>query len=170
MAKVNWGPEEFVRPADMNVIGEEINALNDQTNDLPARLEEVKEEAITAAQAMDEEYVIPQANANAQAYVNERPWQKHKLTEDDGLAKVLVTADLNTLTTTGNYYVGTATNGPFLNTNYFVEVTGGNVANSVLQRATSYFYDEVYTRQKYSASSWTPWTSQTPQPNVWGAL
>ncbi|OMF01238.1 hypothetical protein BK124_00745 [Paenibacillus amylolyticus] len=124
----------------------------------------------------DSEELVPTEKAlndvrlAAQTYVDERSWQKHKITEDNGLSKLLVTADLNTLTVTGNYYVGTATNGPGENTNYYVEVIMGQTVNILLQRATSFFGNQVYTRQRTGTTSWTPWKLQTPEENIWGAL
>ncbi|WP_405131909.1 tail fiber protein [Paenibacillus sp. FSL H8-0317] len=115
------------------------------------------------------EKALNDARLVAQKYVDDKTWQKYKLTEDNGDAQYLALADLNNITTPGIYYVGTATNRPGINTNYYVEVIR-NYSGSTLQRVTLFNSNEVYTRQKATTTTWTPWVLQTPEENLWGAL
>ncbi|WJM09519.1 pyocin knob domain-containing protein [Paenibacillus sp. PK1-4R] len=115
------------------------------------------------------EEILPQADESAQAYVDDRPWQKFPLTQDDGFVTTLSSQDLNTLLTPGFYFVASVINGPVA-VNCFVEVIARN-SLTLIQRVTSLTETtNSYTRYKNGATFINPWTLQTLQPNVWGAL
>ncbi|MDQ0658747.1 pyocin knob domain-containing protein [Paenibacillus sp. W2I17] len=113
------------------------------------------------------EEILPLANANAQTYVNERPWQKFKLTEDSGDVKILPSnSNLNNVLAPGFYYAPFfSTNAPEMGT-WYVEVISYS-ESFLMQRATG--FSKVYVRNRDNGD-WFPWILQTPQPKVWGAF
>lgn len=141
----------------------------------PKAVNDARQAAITAAQAHAEEVVLPQANANAQAYVDAKTWQKFPLTQDNGVLKAPPNGvNLNSLTDPGLYYcslpINSPTNSPF--NNWFVEVRVQNptVSALIMQTATQYNTSFFYIRQKIDSTTWTAWVLQTPEENLWGAL
>lgn len=95
-------------------------------------------------------------------------WQKHKLTQDDGINKLLeVNYDLNKLFEAGVYSVPAPLNGPTVADWYYVEVFVHSVV-FVMQRATLLSTSnterdsEVYVRTTSNGlESWRPWKRMT---------
>jgi hypothetical protein len=139
----------------------------------PKAVNDARQAAITAAQAHAEEVVLPQANANAQNYVDAKTWQKYPLTQDDGKVIYKPNTGFNSLADPGFYYTGgttaTVTNAPEPTIAWFVEVFV-YASNIKFQRATQKDTSRVYTRQTDGAGNWTAWVLQTPEENLWGAL
>lgn len=131
-----------------------------------------KQEAIDAAAAHVAEVVVPQVNADAQAYVDERPWQKFKLTDDSGYAKWLDSPNLNTFDEAGQFFSYDATNGPVVGTVYnFIEIFGNRIFQTV-QRVTVLASGQIFFRYKRSGTTWSAWAQIFPakKTDVWGAL
>lgn len=139
----------------------------------PKAVNDARQAAITSAQAHAEEVILPQANANTETFVNNRPWQKFPLTKDNGSVKELPNnTDLNTIPT-GVYAVNNPVNGPSSDP-FLVECFQGDAADgrvpTTTQRATLLRAGQiVYVRIKIN-TTWNPWTLQTPKQKSWGAF
>ncbi|APO43352.1 hypothetical protein BS614_04300 [Paenibacillus xylanexedens] len=115
------------------------------------------------------EEILPQADENGQAYVNERPWQKYPLTQDNGKVKRFVSGATNDLVNPGFYYVGSTVTGlPPDPGDYYFEVFADS--NAILQRATKAGSSTMYVRHRWPNSIWRSWELQAPVKRVWGAL
>lgn len=133
---------------------------------------DARQAAIAAAGVRDDEVVLPAALLAAQTYVNNRPWQKFALTQDNGSVKPLAAQyNLNDLTTPGFYYVGSPTNSPGNENNgYYVEVFSTSTSvSSVIQRVTDYVSGKTFLRLR-SGTTWRQWVLQTPTKNIWGSV
>ncbi|WP_405131822.1 pyocin knob domain-containing protein [Paenibacillus sp. FSL H8-0317] len=92
-------------------------------------------------------------------YLDERDWQKHALTQEDGNAKFLPQGfNLNDLKEAGTYLVFGAVNAPVTGVNLIVEVISGT-GSYVIQRvmnplsSTSNYY-----QRHLSGSNWRAWS------------
>lgn len=122
------------------------------------------------------EMALSYARLVAQQYVDDKAWQKYKLTSDEGFVTNLTgSVDLNTLLNTGFYFISGFINGPNNNGGaYHVEVLTRNYSGLTwtLQRLTQANYSgrtRTYQRVKMNAD-WNPWELQTPKRNVWGPI
>lgn len=91
--------------------------------------------------------------------LNGKEFQKHQLTQNDGLAFVYSTGSLDTLTTPGDYYTGGAVTGKHADFGSgLVEVhriVGGNAG--VFQRATDFSSLRSFIRYLSAAGTWLSW-------------
>ena len=96
-------------------------------------------------------------------------WQKHKITQDDGMVKLLSRPDLNNVgtlfTKTENFYVTNSTGGP--------EGESGNAYVDVKFRTSNlgtvtyqaYNSNKIYVRRKESSTYWSDWELLNPEVN-----
>ena len=96
-------------------------------------------------------------------------WQKHKITQDDGMIKFISYADLRNLdaliTKTGMYYVTKSTGGP--------EGESGNAYVDVKFRTSNlgtvtyqaYNSNKIYVKRKESSTYWSDWELLNPEVN-----
>ncbi|WP_127547887.1 pyocin knob domain-containing protein [Paenibacillus amylolyticus] len=114
------------------------------------------------------EKALNDARLAAQKYVDDKPWQKYKLTQDDGIVKVVGSSDLNDYLTPGFYFSSVTANGP-IQGSFYIEVIIYS-SSFLLQRVTTFISPSItYTRIRNN-NSWHPWVLQTPEENLWGAL
>ncbi|WP_128100663.1 pyocin knob domain-containing protein [Paenibacillus sp. DCT19] len=147
---------ESVTRESINGIFEKIDAGVATREDLDTLREAVSEDRLAA-----------------QKYVDDKTWQKYKITEDNGRLIYKPNADLNKLVEPGFYYrngsTGTPSNTPESSISWFVEVYM-YAPTIILQRATQANTSKVFTRQTDGAGNWSAWVLQTPKRNVWGAI
>ena len=96
-------------------------------------------------------------------------WQKHKITQDDGMIKLLSRPDLNNVDTlftkTEKFYVTNSTGGPAgENGNAYVDVKfrTSNLGTVTYQ---SYNSNKIYVRRKESSTYWSDWELINPNTN-----
>lgn len=116
------------------------------------------------------EKALSDARLAAQKYVDDKTWQKYKLTENNGATIHLSDyVNLNSLLSAGQYIAGFPSNSPIAGQSFYIEVIY-YTENYLVQRATKMGSDSiVYIREKHNAM-WHPWVLQTPEENLWGAL
>ena len=97
-------------------------------------------------------------------------WQKHKITQDDGMVKLLSKPDLNNVDTiftkTQKFYVTNSTGGP--------EGESGNAYVDVKFRTSNlgtvtyqaYNSNKIYVRRKQSSTYWSDWELLNPEVNT----
>ncbi|WP_198957482.1 pyocin knob domain-containing protein [Paenibacillus selenitireducens] len=93
------------------------------------------------------------AESNAKSYVDAKAWQKHRLTDDSGVATVI--GDLNLADNTGYYMGSNMLNAPTADW-YYVEVIRHNPIWCV-QKAINFNRDSFYMRRKENGT-WKPWS------------
>lgn len=121
------------------------------------------------------EKAVKTAESNAKTYVDDKPWQKAKLTDDNGDTQYLANADLNTLVKTGVYAVGTATNAPSgvtvngITLMVYLEVISLSAAGFVMQRLcptnASGKVPAIYMRMQVNGT-WGAWSPDLFQSGV----
>lgn len=96
-------------------------------------------------------------------------WQKHKITQDDGMIKLLSRPDLNNVDTlftkTEKFYVTNSTGGPAgENGNAYVDVKfrTSNLGTVTYQ---AYNSNKIYVRRKESSTYWSDWELINPNTN-----
>ena len=96
-------------------------------------------------------------------------WQKHKITQDDGMIKLLSRPDLNNVETlftkTEKFYVTNSTGGPAgENGNAYVDVKfrTSNLGTVTYQ---AYNSNKIYVRRKESSTYWSDWELINPNTN-----
>ncbi|MEC0123704.1 pyocin knob domain-containing protein [Paenibacillus pabuli] len=89
-------------------------------------------------------------------YVDDKQWQKRKLTQDNGTTLSAHGLDLNTLMTTGFYSGGEMINAPN-NQYYYIEVQAHLQGAYVIQIARSIYEDTFQQRRYTSEHGWTAW-------------
>ncbi|WP_426332703.1 pyocin knob domain-containing protein [Paenibacillus silvae] len=150
------------------------NAINSTSQTLAATAKAVNDarsQAVTDAEEYGRTILLRLAAEDTATYVNDRPWQKFKLTEDTGYTKWLNNPEMNSLLDAGQFYAYETNNGPVsgLVGNY-IEVIRSTSSLS-MQRVTIATTGQTFTRYKNSSSTWSAWVLQTPVPKkVWGAL
>ncbi|WP_405117851.1 pyocin knob domain-containing protein [Paenibacillus sp. FSL H8-0317] len=99
------------------------------------------------------------AISESKLYVDERDWQKHALTQEDGNAKSLPQGfNLNNLKQAGTYIVFGAVNAPVNGVNLIVEVISGT-GSYVIQRAMNPLISTPnYYQRHLSGSNWRDWS------------
>nr|WP_260871492.1 pyocin knob domain-containing protein [Paenibacillus sp. Y412MC10] len=121
--------------------------------------------AAEAAQVMAEAAETPagaqsKANAaenNAKSYIDAKPWQKHKVSADDGTAIDISGQNLNNILLTGFYKGNGMINAPALSSGWgYVEVIR-HAETWVLQKIYDLHADRFYMRRR-TDSGWTAWT------------
>ena len=96
-------------------------------------------------------------------------WQKHKITQDDGMIKLLSSPDLNNVDTlftkTEKFYVTNSTGGPAgENSDAYVDVKfrTSNLGTVTYQ---AYNSNKIYVRRKESSTYWSDWELLNPEVN-----
>ena len=96
-------------------------------------------------------------------------WQKHKITQDDGMIKLLSRPDLNNVDTlftkTEKFYVTNSTGGPAGESgNAYVDVKfrTSNLGTVTYQ---AYNSNKIYVKRKESSTYWSDWELLNPEVN-----
>lgn len=96
------------------------------------------------------------AISSTNEYIDDKQWQKRKLTQDNGSTLSAHGLDLNTLMTTGFYSGGEMINAPD-NLYYYIEVQAHLQGAYVVQIARS-LYEDTYQQRRYTTEfGWTTW-------------
>ncbi|WP_190945274.1 pyocin knob domain-containing protein [Paenibacillus sp. UASWS1643] len=147
------------------------NAIDSTSQSLAATAKAVsdaRQAAIIAAEEFGRTTILNLAGENTATYVNERPWQKFKLTQDNGMVKTLSGGyDLNSAKETGHYYVFNPVNGPAGFGPYHVEIMAQSATNLVQKATFQAAIPETYVRSLVG-TTWSLWVTQNKR--VWGAL
>ncbi|WP_228468954.1 tail fiber protein [Paenibacillus sp. JNUCC32] len=97
------------------------------------------------------------AEANAKNYTDTRPWQKHRVSADDGAAIDISGQNLNNILLTGFYKGNGMINAPALSSGWgYVEVIR-HTDTWVLQKVYDLHADRFYMRRR-TDPGWTAWT------------
>lgn len=97
------------------------------------------------------------AKAEAQGYVDARPWQKYRLTEDTGMATNIIGQNLNNYMTAGFFAGHTLTNAPD-GEFYYLEVQSYIITGYVVQILKK-LYSNVYRQRVYTTENgWSTWS------------
>ncbi|MGG4344910.1 pyocin knob domain-containing protein [Paenibacillus lautus] len=180
MAKTNWQMGDTVKPADMNDIGQEINDLRNDVDNIhipPASLTEagvVKlNNAINSTSDVDAatpsavKQAYDKANAaetNAKSYTDNKPWQKRKLTDESGISINVSNGNANNLVAAGFYVGENIANAPVSGAGqwYYINVIAMASGVWVKQEAMNLFTNTYQMRTGSDAGggviSWGPWT------------
>ncbi|WCR26566.1 pyocin knob domain-containing protein [Paenibacillus thiaminolyticus] len=107
-----------------------------------------------------------QAETNAKSYIDAKPWQRHKVSGDDGAAIDITNRDLNSIVHTGFYRGTNLGNAPALLHGWgYVEVITHAPGSWVLQKVYDLHADRFYMR-RLTDSGWTAWTQDLFQSGV----
>ncbi|WGU94106.1 pyocin knob domain-containing protein [Paenibacillus dendritiformis] len=107
-----------------------------------------------------------QAETNAKSYIDAKPWQRHKVSADDGAAIDITNRDLNSIVHTGFYRGTNLGNAPALLHGWgYVEVITHAPGSWVLQKVYDLHADRFYMR-RLTDSGWTAWTQDLFQSGV----
>lgn len=107
-----------------------------------------------------------QAETNAKSYIDAKPWQRHKVSSDDGAAIDITNRDLNGIVHTGFYKGTNLGNAPALLHGWgYVEVITHAPGSWVLQKVHDLHADRFYMR-RLTDSGWTAWTQDLFQSGV----
>ncbi|MFD3271935.1 pyocin knob domain-containing protein [Paenibacillus dendritiformis] len=107
-----------------------------------------------------------QAETNAKSYIDGKPWQRHKVSADDGAAIDITNRDLNSIVHTGFYRGTNLGNAPALLHGWgYVEVITHAPGSWVLQKVYDLHADRFYMR-RLTDSGWTAWTQDLFQSGV----
>lgn len=107
-----------------------------------------------------------QAENNAKSYIDAKPWQRHKVSADDGAAIDITNRDLNGIVHTGFYRGTNLGNAPALLHGWgYVEVITHAPGSWVLQKVYDLHADRFYMR-RLTDSGWTAWTQDLFQSGV----
>ncbi|WP_182914692.1 pyocin knob domain-containing protein [Paenibacillus thiaminolyticus] len=107
-----------------------------------------------------------QAETNAKSYIDAKPWQRHKVSGDDGAAIDITNRDLNSIVHTGFYKGTNLGNAPVLLHGWgYVEVITHAPGSWVLQKVYDLHADRFYMR-RLTDSGWTAWTQDLFQSGV----
>ncbi|WII36907.1 pyocin knob domain-containing protein [Paenibacillus thiaminolyticus] len=107
-----------------------------------------------------------QAENNAKSYIDAKPWQRHKVSGDDGAAIDITNRDLNSIVHTGFYRGTNLGNAPALLHGWgYVEVITHAPGSWVLQKVYDLHADRFYMR-RLTDSGWTAWTQDLFQSGV----
>lgn len=95
------------------------------------------------------------------------PWQKHKLTYDDGLVLNISNQDLNNVLKTGFYAGENITNAPgtAVGSWWYIEVIAMSTANHVKQIAMNLFTN-TYQQRTNNGNGWSAWSDDLFQSGV----
>jgi phage-related tail fiber protein len=105
------------------------------------------------------------AETNAKSYVDNKQWQKHKVSADDGAAVDISGLDLNNILYTGFYKGSSMGNAPALSASWgYVEVIR-HAETWVLQKVYDLHSDRFYMRRR-TDSGWTAWESIGKSKNL----
>ncbi|WP_374019531.1 pyocin knob domain-containing protein [Paenibacillus thiaminolyticus] len=107
-----------------------------------------------------------QAETNTKSYIDAKPWQRHKVSSDDGTAIDITNRDLNGIVHTGFYRGTNLGNAPALLHGWgYVEVITHAPGSWVLQKVYDLHADRFYMR-RLTDSGWTAWTQDLFQSGV----
>src|SRR5699024_1784785 len=153
-----------------------MKALNDRTTQVieeittlvgtsTQEITDLKENAITE---LDEKGNQIKADIEQLNQYDTTNWQKHKITQDDGMIKLLSRPDLNNVETlftkTEMYYVTNSTGGPEgENSNAYVDVKFRTSGLGIITYQ-AYNSNKVYVKRK-EVSTWSDWELLNPEVN-----
>lgn len=154
-----------------------MKALNDRTREVVSQLEnnaiaygqalaDVKDNAVSE---IDDKGNQIKADIEQLNQYDTSNWQKHKITQDDGMIKFISYADLRNLdaliTKTGMYYVTNSTGGPEgENGNAYVDIKFRTSGLGIITYQ-AYNSNKVYVKRK-EVSTWTDWELLNPEVNT----
>ncbi|CAM2950559.1 tail fiber protein [Paenibacillus sediminis] len=176
--KVPAGQLNVQPPADASLTQKGIVKLNSATNSTdettaatPKAVKTAYDLASAAETPAGAQTKADTALNSAKSYVDAKPWQKAKLTNDDGTTMYLSNVDVNTLVTAGRYLVDTPINGPSVPSGggniWYVNVNPSLNPLFVTQEFVNYYVNS-YIQRKKNNGIWSAWSADLFQSVVDG--
>ncbi|RCX22616.1 tail fiber-like repeat protein [Fontibacillus phaseoli] len=124
-------------------------------------------ENVAATELAMGKVAVQLADKASKTYVDAKPWQKHKLTDDSGRGVDISGTDLDSLFTNGQYFGTSLYNTPVVGNWFYVEVFGYLNTNFCMQRVTvlENSIPTLYMRMRY-AGAWGAWSPDLFQSGV----
>ncbi|GEM_PF-4733016 len=132
--------------------------------DVPIKISATTEYAnsvLTSAKA-DATVKASEAEANAKTYTDQKPWQKHKLTTDDGLGQNISNQNLNDYRRGGTYLGENLANAPTTGAGqwYIVEVQSmdPSATTGYVKQVAKSIFSNSYRERTCVAGTWSAWS------------